>query len=254
MELDLEEAVNGVEREIRVPTLVGCHHCNSSGSADGKTGTCKTCAGHGRVRMQNGIFSIQQTCPTCGGAGRAVTNPCTHCHGAGRLEEEKLVRVKVPAGVDQGDRIRLSGEGEAGPAGSSAGDLYVEMAVREHPIFKREGDDLYCEIPIRVTTASLGGEMKIPTLDGSAVLKIPDGTQTGKIFRLRGKGVQSVRSHSKGDLLCRVVVETPVKLTAEQRELLEQLETSFTGESSEHSPRSSSWLDSVKDFFGRIGA
>ncbi len=252
LELSLEEAVNGIEREITVPSLVNCVHCAGSGSESGKTQTCRSCAGHGRVRVQNGIFSIQQTCPTCGGAGRSIADPCGVCDGRGQVETERKLRVKIPPGVDSGDRIRLAGEGEASQGG--AGDLYVEVRVAEHEIFKRDGDDLYCEIPIRFTTAALGGELTVPTLDGSALLKIPGETQTGKLFRLRGKGVQSVRSHRTGDLLCRVVVETPVKLSSRQRELLEELDESFGDSDSgaTHSPRSQSWLDSVKGFFDRM--
>lgn len=253
LEMSLEEAVDGIEREISVPSLVNCVHCAGSGSESGKTESCRTCAGQGRVRVQNGIFSIQQACPHCGGSGQRIVDPCGVCNGHGQVETERKLKVKIPAGVDSGDRIRLSGEGEAGPGGAPSGDLYVEVRVAEHEIFRREGDDLYCEIPIRFTTAALGGELTVPTLGGSAVLKIPSETQTGKVFRLRGKGVQSVRSHRTGDLLCRVVVETPVKLSARQRELLEELEESFGGgDSNKHSPRSQSWLDSVKGFFERM--
>ena len=253
LELALEEAVAGIEREIDVPSLVNCVHCAGSGSESGKTETCQTCGGHGRVRVQNGIFSIQQGCPHCGGSGQRIADPCGVCSGRGQVETERKLRVKIPAGVDSGDRIRLSGEGEAGPAGAPSGDLYVEVRVEEHEIFRRDGDDLYCEIPIRCTTAALGGELTVPTLGGSAVLKIPAETQTGKVFRLRGKGVQSVRSHRTGDLLCRVVVETPVKLSARQRELLTELEESFgASDSSHHSPLSQSWLDSVIGFFVRM--
>lgn len=254
LDLDLEEAVQGIEKEIKVPTLVSCHHCAGSGSADGKKKRCSTCGGHGRVRMQNGIFSIQQTCPACHGAGEVIENPCKPCNGHGVLQEEKTVRVKVPAGVDTGDRIRLAGAGEAGPGGAVPGDLYVEIQVREHEIFKRDGDDLYCEIPIRFTTAALGGEMEVPTLGGSALLKIPAETQTGKLFRLRGKGVRSVRSDRTGDLICRVVIETPVKLTKDQRRLLEELDATFGESAAKHSPQSSSWMDSVKSFFERMAS
>ena len=253
MELDLEEAVAGLTRSIDIPTQVHCHHCNGSGSADGKMDTCRTCAGHGRVRMQQGIFSVQQACPTCNGRGKSTKNPCTYCAGQGVLEEQREVQVSIPGGVDTGDRIRIGGAGQAGPSGAAAGDLYVEVAVREHSIFKRDGDDLYCEIPIRFTTAALGGELKVPTLDGSAVLKIPAETQTGKVFKLRQKGVRSVRSERVGDLLCRVVVETPVKLSREQRELLAQLEASFEGEAGERStPKATGWFESVKSFFERM--
>lgn len=253
VELELEEAVAGMARTLEVPTQVHCHHCNGSGSEDGKLDTCSTCAGHGRVRIQQGMFSVQQACPTCGGRGRSIRNPCAHCDGHGLLSETREVEVKIPAGVDTGDRIRISGAGQAGPGGAAAGDLYVEVAVREHSIFKRDGDDLYCEIPIRFTTAALGGELKVPTLSGSAMLKIPAETQTGKVFKLRQKGVRSVRSDRVGDLLCRVVVETPVRLNSAQRELLEQLEATFEGEDGQRStPKSNGWFDSVKSFFERM--
>jgi molecular chaperone DnaJ len=251
MDLDLLDAVNGVEREIRIPRAVNCHHCNGSGSTDGKFDTCRSCAGHGRVRIQNGIFAMQQTCPSCGGAGKSIKNACKPCSGKGSLREEKKLSVKIPAGVDTGDRIRLTGEGESSAAG--AGDLYVEIQLREHDFFKRDGDDLYCEIPVRVSTAALGGELKVPTLEGSAILKIPAGTQTNKLFKLRGKGVRSVRSSSTGDLLCRVQVETPVHLSARQRELLEEFDATFdTEEGQRASPQAKGWFESVKGFFDKM--
>ncbi|HOV57837.1 MAG TPA: molecular chaperone DnaJ [Rhodanobacteraceae bacterium] len=253
LELDLEEAVAGVERSIEVPTLVPCEPCHGSGSADGKTTTCTTCRGHGRVRMQQGIFSVQQACPHCGGTGKAIANPCKSCHGEGRVQDERVLQVKIPAGVDSGDRIRLAGQGEAGPAGATPGDLYVEVRVREHAIFQRDGDDLYCEVPVRFAQAALGAELKVPTLDGEAVIQIPAETQTGKLFRLRGKGVRNVRSGHKGDLHCRVVVETPVKLSKAQRELLEQFEATFAdADAAKHTPRANSWLDGVKQFWDRM--
>lgn len=252
LELDLEEAVFGADKTIRVPTLVECEKCEGSGSADGKLSTCGTCQGHGRVRMQNGIFSIQQACPHCGGSGRTIANPCKTCRGEGRVRHEKHLEVKVPAGVDTGDRIRLSGEGEAGPAGAPPGDLYVEVQVREHAIFQRQQDDLFCEVPIRFSQAALGAELEVPTLGGEATIKIPAETQTGKLFKLRGKGVKNVRTGHVGDLLCRVVVETPVKLNKQQRELLRQFEESFGEDYAAHTPRASSWLDSVKQFWDRV--
>jgi molecular chaperone DnaJ len=253
MELDLEEAVSGVEKHIKIPRKVNCHHCNGSGSADGKVDSCRTCAGAGRVRIQNGIFSMQQSCPSCGGSGQVVKNSCKSCHGSGQLQEEKTLKVKVPAGVDTGDRIRLAGEGEGAGQSGDNGDLYVEIQQREHAIFKRQDDDLYCEIPVRISTAALGGELRVPTLQGSAQLKIPSGTQTNKVFRLRGKGVQSVRSSGVGDLLCRVIVETPVKLSSEQRRLLEQFEATFdTEEGQRSSPQAQGWFDSVKTWFDKM--
>jgi molecular chaperone DnaJ len=252
LELDLEEAVFGVEKRIEVPTLAACGKCEGSGSADGKTTTCTTCRGQGRVRMQNGIFSIQQACPHCGGAGKVIANPCKQCRGEGRIQQDKTLSVKIPAGVDSGDRIRLSGEGQAGPAGAPAGDLYVEVQVREHRIFQRDHDDLHCEVPIRFSQAALGAELKVPTLDGDAEIRIPAETQTGKSFRLRNKGVRNVRNGHVGDLICRVVVETPVKLDKHQRELLKKFEASFGEDSAAHTPRASSWLDGVKQFWERV--
>jgi molecular chaperone DnaJ len=253
LELDLEEAVAGIERRIEIPTLGECEHCHGSGSEDGKVETCTTCQGRGQVRIQRGIFAMQQSCPHCAGRGQIVQNPCGTCHGAGRVEETKVLSVKIPPGVDNGDRIRLSGEGEAGPAGTPPGDLYVEVRVREHAIFQRDGDDLHCEIPLRFGQAALGAEIKVPTLEGEAEIKVPAETQSGKVFRLRGKGVKSVRSGRHGDLICRAVVETPVRLTGEQRELLQQFESTFNGaNAAKHSPRDSNWLDGVKRFWDRM--
>lgn len=253
VELDLEEAVGGIEKRIEIPTMAACGNCKGSGSQDGKTETCGTCNGRGQVRFQRGIFSMQQTCPHCAGSGKRIANPCKRCNGAGRTEEEKVLSVKIPAGVDNGDRIRLSGEGEAGPAGTPPGDLYVEIRVREHPIFQRDGDDLHCEVPIRFSQAALGDTVQVPTLGGEAEIRLPAETQTGKVFRLREKGVKSVRSRAPGDLYCRVVIETPVNLTAEQRDLLERFEATFTGDGARrHSPRSSTFIDGVKSFWERM--
>ena len=253
MELDLEEAVAGVEKRIEVPSLAPCAPCNGSGSADGKVETCGTCHGRGQVRMQRGIFTMQQPCPHCGGRGQVIANPCASCHGNGRVEQEKTLSVKIPAGVDSGDRIRLAGEGEAGPAGAPPGDLYVEVRVRPHEIFVRDGDDLHCEVPIRISQAALGDVIRVPTLDGEVELRIPAETQTGKLFRLRDKGVKSVRSRAPGDLYCKAVVETPVNLSTEQRELLEKFEATFVGEGARrHSPRASTFLDGVKGFWDRM--
>ena len=253
IELDLEDAVAGVDKRIEVPTMVGCGPCKGSGSEDGKIESCATCQGRGQVRFQRGIFSMQQPCPTCGGRGQKLSNPCQSCHGAGRVEEEKVLSVKIPSGVDNGDRIRLSGEGEAGPAGAQAGDLYVEIRVREHAIFQRDGDDLHCEVPIRFSQAALGDTIRVPTLGGEAEIRVPTETQTGKVFRLREKGVKSVRSRTTGDLYCRVVVETPVNLTPQQRDLLKQFEETFLGEGARrHSPRSSTFIDGVKSFWEKM--
>ena len=253
IELDLEDAVAGADKQIEIPTMAECMPCKGKGSEDGKVDTCGTCQGRGQVRFQRGIFSMQQPCPHCGGTGKRIANPCKACHGAGRVEEEKVLSVKIPAGVDNGDRIRLSGEGEAGPAGASAGDLYVEIRVRDHAIFQRDGDDLHCEVPIRFSQAALGDTIRVPTLGGEAEIKVPTETQTGKVFRLREKGVKSVRSRSTGDLYCRVVVETPVNLTPQQRDLLKQFEETFLGEGARrHSPRSSTFIDGVKSFWERM--
>ena len=249
LELNLEEAVNGTTVKIRVPTLVSCEVCGGSGAKKGSSPTtCPTCHGQGQVRMQQGFFSLQQTCPRCHGNGKIISDPCNSCHGEGRVEKQKTLSVKVPAGVDNGDRIRLSGEGEAGENGGPSGDLYVQISVREHPIFKRDGSDLYCEVPIGFTTAALGGELDVPTLNGKVKLKVPEESQTGKLFRLRGKGVKSVRGSQTGDLLCRIVVETPVNLTGKQKELLREFDNSTKG-NGKHSPAHHSWLDKVKSFF-----
>ncbi len=252
LELDLEQAVFGDTISIHVPTLVRCDVCDGSGAKQGsKPQTCPTCGGQGQVRMQQGFFSIQQTCPRCHGSGTVIGDPCSKCHGQGRVEERKNLAVKVPAGVDSGDRIRLAGEGEAGPVGGPTGDLYVEITVRPHPIFTREGADLVCEVPVSIMKAALGGELEVPTLDGRVVLKIPPETQAGKVLRLRSKGVKPVRGGATGDLLCRIEVETPVNLSREQKDLLKNLDASLRSDGSRHSPRERSWLDGVKKFFER---
>ena len=252
MELDLEEAVRGTTVNIRIPASVDCKTCKGTGAKKGTSPvTCTTCNGMGQVRMQQGFFAVQQTCPRCHGAGKMVTDPCGDCHGQGRVEEEKTLSVKVPAGVDTGDRIRLSGEGEAGALGGPAGDLYVVVNVRPHAIFQRDGRDLYCEVPISFADAALGGELEVPTLSGRVKLKIPEGTQTNKLFRLRGKGVTPVRGGGVGDLMCRVAVETPVKLNKRQRELLDEFRESLHGDDS-HSPKKSNWFEGVKRFFGDL--
>ncbi|MCK9782537.1 molecular chaperone DnaJ [Proteus columbae] len=251
MDLTLEEAVRGVTKEIRIPTLETCDKCHGSGAKEGTSAeTCSTCHGAGQVHLRQGFFTVQQACPTCHGRGKVIKEPCSKCHGDGRVERSKTLSVKIPAGVDTGDRIRLSGEGEAGENGAPAGDLYVQVHVRQHHIFERDGNNLYCEVPINFAIAALGGEIEVPTLDGRVKLKIPAETQTGKMFRMKGKGVKSVRSSSIGDLMCRVVVETPVKLNEKQKELMEQLGESFGGKSGEkNTPRSKSFLDGVKKFF-----
>ena len=250
LELTLEEAVFGTTAKIRVPTLVSCATCAGSGAKPGtKPTTCPTCRGAGQVRMQQGFFSIQQACPRCQGRGTIIPDPCETCRGSGRIEEQKTLSVKVPAGVDNGDRIRLTGEGEVGEHGGSPGDLYVQIQVKPHPIFTREDNNLYCEVPIGFHTAALGGELEVPTLDGRLSLKIPPETQTSKVFRLRGKGVKPVRGGPTGDLLCRIVVQTPVNLTREQKELLEKFAATMEASGERHTPQQGSWLDGVKKFF-----
>jgi molecular chaperone DnaJ len=250
LDISLEDAVRGTTAEIRVPTLVSCSSCHGSGARKGSSPTtCGTCGGVGQVRMQQGFFQVQQTCPTCRGRGSTIADPCTSCRGQGRVEKTKKLSVKVPPGVDTGDRIRLAGEGEAGTSGGPAGDLYVQVSVRQHPIFERDGKHLYCEVPITFVDAALGGELEVPTLDGRVKLKIPPETQTGKLFRLRGKGVQPVRGGGTGDLLCRAVVETPVNLSKKQKDLLREFHDSLGHGDHGHSPRQKSWFEGVKEFF-----
>ena len=250
MEVSLEEAVRGATREIKVPTLQHCDTCDGSGAKPGTNPvTCGSCGGSGQVRMQQGFFQVQQTCPKCRGRGKTISDPCIDCRGQGLLEKTKTLSVKVPPGVDTGDRIRLSGEGEAGPSGGPNGDLFVQIAVRQHNLFERDGRHLYCEVPINFVDAALGGELEVPTLDGKVKLKIPSETQTGKMFRLRGKGVQPVRGGPVGDLMCRAVVETPVNLSAQQRQLLEEFRATLNEGGNSQSPRQSSWFEGVKSFF-----
>lgn len=250
LDLSLEEAVQGTTTKIRIPTTVTCEPCDGSGAKKGSSPVdCTTCGGVGQVRMSQGFFSVQQTCPRCQGAGKQIKDPCHKCHGRGTLDERKTLSVKVPAGVDSGDRIRLTGEGQAGVHGGPPGDLYVEMAIRPHKIFERDGKNLHCEIPIGFADAALGGEIEVPTLDGKVKLKIPAETQTDKLFRLRGKGVKPIRGGAVGDLLCRVVLETPINLTKRQREILEEFQEIHESEGKKQSPRRSSWFDGVKNFF-----
>lgn len=251
LELELEEAVRGTEVRIRVPKLERCDTCHGSGAKPGTSPvSCPTCNGIGQVRMQQGFFSIQQTCPNCRGNGKIVQQACAACHGEGRVRIAKTLSVKVPAGVDEGDQIRLSGEGEAGENSGPAGDLYVAIRLKPHAIFKREQDDLYCEVPVSFVTAALGGELEIPTLDGRSSLKIPAETQSDKTFRLRGKGVKNVRSAQVGDLYCRVTIETPVNLTKHQKELLRELDATLREGGARHNPREQTWVEKVKSFFG----
>jgi molecular chaperone DnaJ len=255
LELSLEQAVAGDSVDLELPTQVECTRCSGKGAEPGTSPiTCKTCGGQGQVRVAQGFFSIQQTCPSCGGAGSLIERPCRECSGRGRVRKTKTLKVKVPAGVDNGDRIRLSREGEAGRNGGPPGDLYVDISVKEHPIFTREGQNLSCEVPVSFATAALGGSVDVPTLDGNVLLKVPAETQSGSVFRLRGKGVRSVRAGGVGDLFCRVQVETPVSLTAEQKQMLRALDESLQNEGSRHNPRARSWFDGVKEFFERMGA
>lgn len=254
LEITLEEAVAGTEVKIQIPTLVNCKSCDGTGANKGSSPTtCQTCHGHGAVRMQQGFFSVQQTCPTCRGSGKQIKDPCRACHGQGRTQDTKTLSVKIPPGVDTGDRIRLSGEGEMGETGGPAGDLYVQVHVKDHPIFTRDGANLYCEVPISFPKACLGGEVEVPTLSGKVALKIPAETQTGRLFRLSGKGVKPVRGGAVGDLMCRVRIETPVHLNKEQIDLIKQFDESLSGGGSKHSPQAHSWLDGVKQFFDKIG-
>jgi len=251
LEISLEEAAGGTETKIRIPTMAECDTCHGSGAKAGsKPETCPTCAGHGQVRMQQGFFSIQQACPKCHGSGKVIAHPCPTCQGSGRVKQYKTLAVKIPSGVDEGDRIRLTGEGEAGVNGGPSGDLYVVIQIKAHAVFQRDHNDLHCEMPISFTTAALGGEIEIPTLDGHAKINIPAETQSGKVSRLRGKGIKGVRSSTHGDLMCHMVVETPVNLTERQRELLRELETLNEQDGARHNPRTKTWMDKMKQFFG----
>ena len=253
LDLSLEEAVNGGEKRIRIPTYVRCKTCSGSGATEKSVKrNCPGCGGSGQVRMQQGFFSIAQACPQCGGKGQIIENPCTDCHGDGRVKQQKTLNVNIPAGVDNGDRIRLSGEGEAGERGAPAGDLYVEIHVRKHPIFAREGDNLHCAMPISFVTAALGGDLEVPTLGGRVMLTVPPETQTGKTFRLKGKGVKSVRSRSTGDLYCTVNIETPVNLSKAQKDILADFGKTLNEGGKTHAPKEKGFLDSVKKFFDNL--
>lgn len=255
LRLDLEQAVLGESINISFPTLATCDTCHGSGAKPGTSSKeCGTCGGAGQVRMQQGFFSVQQTCPTCKGAGTVIADPCDNCRGNGRLQQNKTLAVKVPAGVDNGDRIRLTGEGEAGQNGGPSGDLYVEIRVNSHPIFERDGADLRCEVPINFSVAALGGNVQVPTLQGEVSLKVPAETQSGRVFRLRGKGVRPVRGGMQGDLYCLVEVETPVKMTAEQKKLLRSFSDAIEAGGERHRPRNHSWHASVRAFFDKIGS
>ena len=250
MEITLEEAARGKDAQIRIPSFESCETCKGSGAKPGtQVKTCSTCSGAGSVQMRQGFFSVQQTCPTCRGSGKLIPEPCITCHGQGRVKKQKTLEVKIPAGIDGGMRIRSSGNGEPGTNGGPPGDLYIEIRLKKHDIFERDGDDIHCSVPINFVTAALGGELDVPTLAGKAAIDIPEGTQTGKQFRLRGKGIKGVRSSYPGDLYCHILVETPVKLSEHQRKLLRDLDESFKKGGSKHSPSGDSWTDRLKNFF-----
>ena len=250
MEITLEEAANGKDAQIRIPSWDDCETCHGTGAKPGtKPITCTTCHGAGAVQMRQGFFSVQQTCPQCQGKGKIIPEPCTSCHGQGKIKKQKTLEVKIPAGIDDGMRIRSTGNGEPGTNGGPPGDLYIEIRLKKHDIFERDGDDLHCQVPLSFTTAALGGEIEVPTLAGKAAIDIPEGTQAGKQFRLRGKGIKGVRASYPGDLYCHVSIETPVKLTEHQRKLLKDLEESLKKGGAKHSPTGSSWTDRLKSFF-----
>jgi len=250
MEITLEEAAHGKDAQIRIPSWETCETCKGSGAKPGTSAkTCSTCNGAGTVHMRQGFFSIQQTCPHCHGNGKVIPDPCTACNGAGRIKRQKTLEVKIPAGINEGMRIRSAGNGEPGTNGGPPGDLYIEIRIKEHEIFERDGDDLHCKVPVPLTTVALGGSIEVPTLGGKAEIDLPEGTQHGKTFRLRGKGIKGLRSSYPGDLYCHVIVETPVKLTEHQRKLLKELDESLRKGGERHSPNSKSWTDRVKDLF-----
>ncbi len=250
LEITLEQAARGTETKIRIPSKEKCTVCNGSGAKAGTSAkTCHTCGGVGQVRTTQGFFSVQQTCPTCHGTGKYIPDPCRTCSGVGQVNNHKTLSVKIPSGVDDGDRIRLAGEGESGVNGGPPGDLYVVVQLKAHSVFQRNGADLHCEMPISFTIAALGGEIGIPTLDGEAHLKIPAETQSGQVFRLRGKGIRPVRQTSAGDLMCHVVVETPVRLTDRQKDLLRELDEINKKDGDRHNPRAKGFMDKVKEFF-----
>ena len=254
LDLDLEQAVFGETIKINIPSLIGCDTCAGSGAKKGTQATrCLRCEGRGSVRVQQGFFTLQQTCPECRGAGQTIKDPCTDCSGSGRVQKERTISIKIPPGVDQDDRIRLSSEGEAGMKGGPPGDLYVDVNIRSHPIFKREGSNLFCEVPISFTKAALGGTVEVPTIDGAVNLTIPTETQSGEVFRLRGKGVQSYRDRVLGDLFCNIQIETPVNLNADQKNILKSFEESISKSKKEHRPNKNKWTESVKNFFNRLG-
>ena len=250
MEITLEEAALGKETQIRIPSWETCETCSGSGAKPGTSAkSCTTCNGAGTVHMRQGFFSIQQTCPHCRGSGKIIPEPCTACSGQGKIKKTKTLEVKIPAGIAEGMRIRSAGNGEPGTNGGPPGDLYIELRVKPHEIFERDGDDLHCSVPVGMTTAVLGGNIEVPTLSGKAEIDLPESTQHGKTFRLRGKGIKGVRSSYPGDLYCHITVETPVRITEHQRKLLKELDESFRKSGDRHSPNAKSWTDRVKDLF-----
>nr|WP_316638649.1 molecular chaperone DnaJ [uncultured Roseateles sp.] len=250
MEISLEEAARGKETQIRVPTWESCETCSGTGAKPGTTAKgCGACNGSGTVHMRQGFFSVQQTCPHCHGTGKIIPDPCMTCNGQGKVKKSKTLEVKIPAGINEGMRIRSAGNGEPGVNGGPAGDLYIEIRIKQHEIFERDGDDLHCTVPISFTTAALGGSIEVPTLGGKAEIDLPESTQHGKTFRLRGKGIKGVRSSYPGDLYCHFSIETPVKLTEHQRKLLKELDKSLKDGGERHSPNAKSWTDKVKDLF-----
>ena len=251
LDITLEEAAGGKDAQIRVPSWDDCKTCSGTGAKPGTSATtCDTCHGQGVVQMRQGFFSVQQTCPRCHGSGKYIPEPCSSCHGQGKIKQQKTLEIKIPQGIDDGMRIRSTGNGEPSPNGGPPGDLYIEIRIRKHDVFERDGDDLHCVVPISMTRAALGGDIEVPTLlQGKAVITLPEGTQHGKQFRLRGKGIKGVRSSSAGDLYCHIQVETPVKLTEHQKKLLKQLDESLEKGGKKHSPSEKSWFDRAKDFF-----
>lgn len=250
LEITLEEAAKGKETQIRIPSWEECGTCHGSGAKPGtQAKTCPACAGNGTVTMRQGFFSIQQTCPQCHGTGKVIPEPCTTCSGSGKLKKNKTLEVKIPAGINEGMRIRSAGNGEPGANGGPAGDLYIEIRIKQHEIFERDGDDLHCTVPVGLVTAALGSRIEVPTLGGKAEIELPEGTQHGKTFRLRGKGIKGVRSTYPGDLYCHISVETPVKLTEHQRKLLKELDESLNSQAEKHSPGARGWANRVKDLF-----
>jgi molecular chaperone DnaJ len=250
MEISLEEASGGKDAQIRIPSWDDCRSCSGTGAKPGtKVVTCTTCHGNGVVQMRQGFYSVQQTCPQCRGTGKLIPEPCVACHGVGKVKAHKTLEVKIPAGIDNGMRIRSSGNGEPGTNGGPAGDLYIEIRIKKHDIFERDGDDLHCVVPISFPRAALGGEIEVPTLTGKAAIDIPEGTQAGKQFRLRGKGIKGIRSSYPGDLYCHIAVETPVKLTEAQRKLLKEFDESLKKGGAKHNPTEEGWADKLKNLF-----